>query len=34
MPKTILLVDVYHGIREILWDEFEEDSDEDIVDAG
>lgn len=27
MPKTTMLIEVYHGVREILWDEFDDDDD-------
>jgi hypothetical protein len=25
MPKTTMLLEVYYGVREILWDEYDED---------
>ena len=28
MPKTTMLIEVFHGVREILWDEFDDDDGE------
>ena len=33
-PQTTMLMEVYHGIREILWDEFDDEDDDEVQDLG